>query len=227
MKEIERLTKFYKKEPISFPVLGKEILDAFFKTEREFLETLQKQEISSILLKIANLPQYKKDAPEITDLRKAILVLGEDFVKLILLCIIAKKLTKPTFNEFDFSKFWARALTNACFSHILSSELGNESNYLFVSSFLMDFGIIVLYHFFPEGYLKVLRLKQAGKSLLEAEREVFQTDHAVIGGEYFERLILPRRLVLTIYKTSRSSARRSFTGYKKTSSNRQSSWGLL
>ncbi len=200
MKEIDRLVKIYQRQPLPFPALGKKILETLLlKTEREFFELLNEKEISEFLLKVANLPQYRKEAPEITDLRKALLILGEDFVKLLLLGIIAKKLIRTTFNEFSFPRFWARALANACFVQVLSSQIEDIPSHLFVSAFLMDFGILVLYSLSPEGYLKVLRLREAGKTLLEAEREVFQTDHPTIGGEYFENCCLPRRLVLTIY----------------------------
>ncbi len=200
MKELDRLIKLYQREPIPFPQLGKEILETLLmKTEREFFELISKQEIAGFLLKVANLPQYRKEAPEITDLRKALLILGEDFVKLLLLGIIAKKLTKTTFNEFNFSKFWARALANACFTQNIAGNREDIPPHLFISTFLMDFGILVLYSLSPEGYLKVLKLKDSGKSTLEAEKEVFDTDHPTVGGEYFENCCLPRRLVLTIY----------------------------
>ena len=200
MKEIDRLVKLYQRDPIPFPVLGKEILETLLlKTEREFFDLISRKEISAFLLKVANLPQYRKEAPEITDLRKALLILGEDFVKLLLLGIIAKKLTKTTFNEFNFSKFWARALANACFTQNIAASREDFPPHLFVSSFLIDFGILVLYSLSPEGYLKVLKLKDSGKTILEAEKEVFETDHPTVGGEYFVNCCLPRRVVLTIY----------------------------
>jgi hypothetical protein len=62
----------------------------------------------------------------------------------------------------------------------------------------MDFGIIILYSLFPEGYLKVLKLKKLGLSTCQAEKEVFGVDHAVIGSRYFETYNLPRRFILNI-----------------------------
>lgn len=199
MGELENLLKITNKEFPLFPKLGIEILRTFLtRTEREFRELLFNPEISQIILKVANLPQYKKNAPQIEDINKALLILGEDFVKILLLGFIAQKITKTTFNEFSFSKFWARALGNVCFSQLLSSFY-KPPPHLYISSFLMDYGIIVLYLIAPEGYLKVLKLKTMDKSLLDAEKEVFNTDHAQIGGEYFEYYNFPRRFVLNIY----------------------------
>jgi len=111
MGELENLLKITNKEFPLFPKLGIEILRTFLtKTEREFRELLFNPEISQIILKVANLPQYKKNAPQIEDINKALLILGEDFVKILLLGFIAQKITKTTFNDFSFSKFWARAL---------------------------------------------------------------------------------------------------------------------
>ncbi len=208
MGEIEKLLKLTNRTLPPFPRLGKDILEVLLlKTEREFLELItEREELKNLILYVVNLPQFKKNTLEIEDVRKALLILGEEFVKILVLSYLSKKLTRNTLNEFSFPKFWARAIAGLCFSSQLSYHLSDYPQHLHVSSYLMDFGIIVLYLISPEGYLKVLKLKKLGKSTCEAEREVFGIDHTVIGGEYFENFNLPRRFILNIYYHHRLSA---------------------
>lgn len=200
MGELERLLSLTKKSYPPLPDLVKQTLETYLtKTERELLELIEKhQELRYLVISVANLPQFRKDSPEIIDLRKAILVLGEDFIKILILSYLSLKLKKTTFNEFNFDLFWARAIANLCFSYLLSSHLENYSEHLHVTSYLMDYGIVLLYLISPEGYLQVLKLKKLGKSTLDAEREVFGVDHATIGAEYFENYGFPRRFILNL-----------------------------
>lgn len=200
MGELDRLLKISQRSPIPLPQIGRDILETLLlKTEREFVELItNNREISSLILSVANQPKYRKDNPPVQDVRLALLILGEDLVKLLVLSFISTKLCKVTFNEFNFHLFWARAIANLCFSYICAPYFENYSSHLNISSYLMDFGIIVLYSLSPEGYLQVLKLKKLGKSLVQAEKEVFGVDHSTIGGEYFENYNFPRRFVLNI-----------------------------
>ncbi|MCD6489834.1 MAG: HDOD domain-containing protein [Thermodesulfobacterium sp.] len=200
MGEINRLLKLSQKTLIPLPETVKGILETLLlKSEREFLELINRDsELSSLIISVANQPKYRKDNPPVQDVRMALLILGEDMVKILVLSYVSTKLSKVTFNEFSFSLFWARAIANLCFSFICAFNFEAYPSHLHISSYLMDFGIIVLYSLFPEGYLKVLKLKKLGKTLCQAEREVFEVDHATIGSEYFESYNFPRRFVLNI-----------------------------
>ncbi len=200
MKKLNKLLKFSEGPPIPLTKLGRDILETLLmKSEREFIELIStNNELSSLVLSVANQPKYRKDNPPIEDIRLALLILGEDLVKLLVLSFISTKLSKVTFNEFNFQLFWARAIANLCFSLLCSYQFENYSSHLHISSYLMDFGIVVLYSLSPEGYLEVLKLKKLGKSLLQAEKEVFGVDHTIAGGEYFEYYNFPRRFVLNI-----------------------------
>jgi len=200
MGELDRLLKISQKNILPLPRIGREILETLLlKTERDFIELITNDsELSSLILSVANQPKYRRDNPPVEDVRLALLILGEDLVKLLVLSFISTKLCKVTFNEFNFQLFWARAIANLCFSFICSSKFENYPSHLHISSYLMDFGIIVLYYLSPEGYLRVLTLKKYGKTLIEAEKEVFGVDHATIGAEYFENYNFPRRFILNI-----------------------------
>jgi len=208
MGELDKLLKISKRVLPPLPKLVKEVLETLLiKTEREFLELLEtNEELKNLVLSVTNQPQFRKDNPPIEDIRKALLILGEDFVKILILGYLSTKMQKSTFNEFNCKLFWARAIANLCFSYILNDYFETYPQHLHLSSYLMDIGVLILYFIHPDGYLKVLRLKRMGKSVCEAEREVFGVDHSVIGGEYFENYNFPRRFVLDIYYHHRLSA---------------------
>lgn len=200
MGELDKLLRFTQKNLFPLPKIAKQILDILLlKPEKKLVDFVsQNDELSSFILSIANHPMYRKENPPVKDLNLALLILGEDSAKILILGFLSAKICKTTFNEFNFRLFWARALANLCFSFALASQLNTYPPHLHISSYLMDFGIIILYLLFPEGYLKVLKLKHLGKSICEAEKEVFGVDHAIIGSEYFELYNLPRRFILDI-----------------------------
>jgi len=200
MGALEQLLKKEGRELPAFPELGLKILQTFLtKTPRELEEFLiTEREVSEKLIYFANLPPYKKGEAPIENPRTAILILGEDTAKILTLGLISQKILLTTFNEFSFPKFWARALSNLVFAFYLADLIENFSSHLPLSAYLMDYGIILLYLINPEKYLKVLHLKREGLDLCASEKEVFGTNHAEVGGDYFEIYNLPRRFVLNL-----------------------------
>lgn len=201
MGELERLLKREKKEFPVFPEVGIKILQTFLtKSPREVEEFLiSEKKIAELLISTANLPQYRKSETPIDNPRMAIFVLGENTAKILALGLISQKLLRTTFNEFSFTKFWARALSQAIAGFYFSDLIEPFPSHLPISAYLLDFGIILLYLLNPEKYLQVLRLKREGKPLVEAEEEIFGVNHATVGAEYFENYALPRRFILNLY----------------------------
>lgn len=200
MGELERLLKRENKDTFPFPEVGVKILQTFLtKSPREMEEFLiTEKEVVKLLISTANLPRYRKGEGPIENPRQAILILGENIAKILALGLISQKLLRTTFNEFSFSKFWARALSQLIAGFYFSDLIEPFPSHLPISAYLLDFGILILYLISPEKYLQVLRLKREGKTLLEAEEEIFGTNHAVVGAEYFENYALPRRFILNL-----------------------------
>ncbi len=200
MGELERLLKRENKELPPFPEIGIKILQTFLtKSPREIEEfLLTEREIVKLLLSTANLPYYRKGETPIENPRLAILVLGENTAKILALGLISQKLLKTTFNEFSFPKFWARALSRLILGFYFSDLIEPFPSHLPLSAYLLDFGILILYLLNPEKYLQVLRLKREGKTLHEAEEEIFGVNHAIIGAEFFETYAFPRRFILNL-----------------------------
>ncbi|MDM7202928.1 MAG: HDOD domain-containing protein, partial [Thermodesulfobacteriaceae bacterium] len=182
------------------PELVLEIIKAFLtKRDREFEDfLLSEKEVHQFLLEVANTPPFKRGEAPITNLRTALIVLGDTTTKILVLGLISQKLMRTSFTEFSFHKFWARALSQAIATYLFSDLIENIPPHLPLSAYLMDYGILLLYLTNPEKYLQVLSLKKQGYTLIEAEKEVFGISHPEVGAEYLENYALPRRFILNI-----------------------------
>jgi diguanylate cyclase (GGDEF)-like protein len=200
MGKLEELFQREGKEVPPFPELGVKILQThLLKPEEEFWKLVEETpELKQFILDIANSPKYRKDAPPVTSLRIAILILGDTLTKNLVLGYLSKLLTRQTFTEFNFRLFWARALANLVFVTFLSDLIEPFSFHLFPASLLMDYGVILLYLANPQAYLQVLKRRRLDKAIFEAEEEVFGLNHAEVGAEYFEQFSLPRRFILNL-----------------------------
>lgn len=197
------LDQVLKREKTTAPPLPKiveRILQNFLTKDERDLEKffITDSTVNTFLIEKANSPPYKREGTFITDPRLALIVLGEQTAKILVLGLITQKLMRTTLNEFSFPKFWARALTQAVAAFYLSELIEDLPSHLPISAFVMDYGIPLLYLINPEKYLKVLSLKRQGMSLLEAEREIFGVTHPEVASDYFENYALPRRFILNI-----------------------------
>jgi len=200
MGKLEELFQKENKEVPPFPELGLKIIETYLlKPEEEFWKLVEDtDELKEFILSIANSPRFRKEAPPLTSLRLAILILGDTLSKNLVLGYLSKLLTRQTFTEFDFNLFWARALCNLIFANFLSDLIEPFSPHLFPASLLMDYGVVLLYLANPQVYLQVLKKRQLDKPIFEAEEEVLGVNHAEVCAEYFEQFSLPRRFILSL-----------------------------
>lgn len=107
------------------PELVLEIIKAFLtKRDREFEDfLLSEKEVHQFLLEVANTPPFKRGEAPITNLRTALIVLGDTTTKILVLGLISQKLMRTSFTEFSFHKFWARALSQAIATYLSLTSL--------------------------------------------------------------------------------------------------------
>lgn len=196
----EDITRITKGELLPLPELAQKILTTFLtKSEREIQEFLtEEEEVRSFLIETANLPRFRKAEEPVNNARSALLILGDTTAKILALSLVGKKLTRPTFNEFSYEKFWARALSQLIAGFFFADIVENFPPHLPISAYLQDFGILLLYQFAPEKYLTLLRKREGERALVELERELFGITHPEIGALYFEAYNFPRRFILNV-----------------------------
>ena len=149
----------------------------------------------SKILRVANSSFYGA-ASKVTNLQRAVSILGQEAVKNITLSfVIASSLKGYEAGSFDFDHFWKRSVTAAVAAELLEKPLKASPVDIFVSAMLQDIGIIIMYLSRPDDYNKVLDEKRAStKSVLEVERRIFGFDHQTMGAQALRDWGLPESL---------------------------------
>ena len=167
----------------------------------EKIGKLAKQDLalSVKVLKIVNSPVYRSLGRQITDVEEGVIRLGiMEFKKIVLSLSVVETFGKLG-SRIDYQKFWRHSLTSAfltvkAFSHLMGKQLGKRvSGELFTASILHDIGVIILDHYFPDYYSKVLDLAPniASKRLIDLEQEALEITHEEVGLIVAERWNLP------------------------------------
>ncbi|TPW17736.1 MAG: metal dependent phosphohydrolase [Halothiobacillaceae bacterium] len=158
---------------------------------------LQDVGMSARVLKVANSSFYRFPS-KIDTVSRAITIIGTRELRFLVLATSAVRSFDGLPNNLvDMASYWrhsiycgvvARILAGHC--HVLHKER------LFVSGLLHDVGHLVMYNKIPD-LVQVMRHRAATAAipLEEAERDVFDTDHAQIGAELLRKWNLPESLV--------------------------------
>ncbi len=89
----------------------------------------------------------------------------------------------------ELSRLWRHVLATAMASQIIATRVGTvPPETALLAGLLHDIGQVALRILMPRAYSQVLeRLQAGGTELLEAERELFGVDHAVLGKQLAQR----------------------------------------
>ncbi|RME62909.1 MAG: HDOD domain-containing protein, partial [Nitrospirae bacterium] len=183
----------------SAPAVAVRVLEAV-KDEKEGFEKLARiisadPALTAKTLSLVNSSFYGLPE-EVSDLGKAISILGLDTIKNIALSFaIIKSYRGKKTDGFDYDHFWRRSVTAAVASEMLTKTLRVRGPF-FPSALLMDLGIIVMYMSEPRAYLKVFDMKRAtGKDIYEIERQIFGTDHQEVTARVLHEWGIPENIV--------------------------------
>ena len=113
-------------------------------------------------------------------------MLGTKAVQSLVLSFSFLSINKVGDNSlFDFDAFLKRSLMVASLSKLLMSKLSDEdAEEVFLAGLLSNLGELILACTLPEEYNTVLeKVQNEGMELIEAEREIFDADHHLIGYE--------------------------------------------
>lgn len=134
------------------------------------------------LLRIANSSFYGMPR-EIASLRDAILLLGLNRVKDLLIGVCFAKVLPERHKDFDYGAFWYHSMAVADCSRQLANHTGISQDIAFTAGLLHDIGRLVLVFLFPEAFSRILADHQPDIPLIEAERRILGFDHVEIGSE--------------------------------------------
>lgn len=160
---------------------------------------LKDPSLTGRILKMVNSSYYQRYGT-IKTVKQAVNVLGLTTVKMMALSssvLNPKRLEQTT--GVDTKEFFASILTAAAAAEKIAKEVGYPApEEAFISGLLHDIGIILFLHHYPKQYSKIVKKETHYKNLIEAERSIFETDHAEIGYHLAMKWRLPESLAEAI-----------------------------
>lgn len=92
----------------------------------------------------------------------------------------------------DHSLFWRRSILSAAYARTLAKQIRRlDYEEFFLCALLQDIGMLALAQAFPEQYAKLAAMQLDHTSLREAEKEIFESDHAEVGAWFLNNWQLP------------------------------------
>lgn len=155
--------------------------------------------LTSRILKMANSSYYSRFGV-IRTVNQAVNVLGLTTVKMMALSssILNPERLEKT-SGIDTKAFFASVLTAAAaaekIAHAINYKAPEEA---FIAGLLHDIGIILFLHHFPTEYRKIIQKEIKVRNLIDAERALFDIDHAEIGYHMAVKWHLPQDLAEAI-----------------------------
>jgi len=152
--------------------------------------------ITTKLLKVANSSFYRFPS-KIDTVSRAVTIIGTRELRFLILASSAVRSFDNINNKvIDTSSFWRHSVYTAVVSRLLAAKCSVlHKERLFVSGLLHDVGHLVMSHLIPD-LVQVMkyRAQMANIPIYEAERDVYDIDHAVVGAELLKIWSLPKSL---------------------------------
>jgi putative nucleotidyltransferase with HDIG domain len=176
------------------------------------------QSFSSKVLQLVNSPSYGF-AERVTSISNAVSLLGFHALRTVVLGMTVSDMfaASEELTAFDRVAFWKHSLGVAVCAEVIAERL--ESRYAkeaFLAGLLHDIGKVALDTCAREDFDRVIQLATARHiSVLEAEREVLGTDHAVVGKWVAERWGLPDMFTHAIWLHHQPAGSLPETGFDR------------
>lgn len=150
------------------------------------------------ILKMANSAYYGYPR-EIINIREAVVILGMDTLKSLVLSLMTQQLLSQNLEIYGLqqSDLWKHSMVVAMLARSLAkkAKLPNYEQF-FISGLLHDIGKLLLDFYLRDHYeMLVAQINEGGLNLVEAEERLIGFDHAYIGSKLLEHWSLPLFLV--------------------------------
>jgi len=186
---------------INFP--PSEIADVLSLLKKEDSSTselsnliLKDAEFTARVLRMANAPSDGNNQ-DVAGVNRAIEVIGQDKLKTLLLPVtIYNIISSPVVGKpAAIERLREHMLETAVVAQNAARITGyGDVDEAFMAGFLHDFGRMFLLSYFPKEFDEIRRACGEDKLLIDAERDILETDHQEIGKYIAERWGLPKSL---------------------------------
>lgn len=151
--------------------------------------------ILSKILSLANIICLGYSDP-ITNVKDALFKIGFNNLKNVALSISIFTLFKVSGQkEKTYKKLFKHSIATGIISKYISEEfldINDESS--FTAGILHDLGLFALHYLYYEAFIKIERVVLSGKNITEAENQVIDLDHSIIGKWLSEWWGLPEEI---------------------------------
>ncbi len=157
---------------------------------------LKDPSLTAKVLKMSNSSYYVRNA-QIKTVHQGIRVLGANAIKCIALSVsvfIPPRKDSPLGEEI-LRQFYFHCIGVGLLARKIAQKLGSRNTEeAFVAGLLHDLGKLYMMNAHPQAYLRVREMIEAGEDDIEAERRIFDVDHAELGSIIATRWRLPEEL---------------------------------
>jgi len=142
--------------------------------------------LTARILRLANSPYYSARGG-MSDIHRCIGVLGYRTIRQVAICVsVATSVVSAAAKadgQLDYRELWRHSVATGAIAKQLAELVGYpEPEEVFTAGLLHDLGKFVLEIYSPRSYGQVIKSRKTqGLTLVEAEREAFGFDHAVLG----------------------------------------------
>ncbi len=157
---------------------------------------LKDPSLTARVLKMSNSSYYMRSA-QIKTVHQGIRVLGANAIKCIALSVsvFVPPRKDSLLSEPDLRQFYLHCIGVGLLARKMAQKLGiKNTEEAFVAGLLHDLGKLYMMNAHPESYLRVREMINCGEDDIEAERRVFDVDHAELGSIIATRWRLPEDL---------------------------------
>jgi len=140
-------------------------------------------------------PSSKGNRQGIDEVIRATEIIGRDKIKALLIpvAIFNVVFTRETKNPATIERLREHMLETAVAAQYAARVTGyNDVDEAFMAGFLHDFGRMILLRYFPQEFDEIRRISGDDNLLIDAERDILDTDHQEIGKYIAERWGLPK-----------------------------------
>jgi HD-like signal output (HDOD) protein len=187
----------------TFPRIVGEVMSIIEDPKSSAADLAQHMDPSMVgeVLKVANSAYFgTKNFRNIQTVERAVAVVGYEAVAHMVLQMPFLSMIHGQDTLFDRKGFCRHSVTTAIMGKTVSSafHMGNPHE-VYISGMLHDIGTIIIYQHFKEEWHEISRImEEEGRSRMEAERHVFQADHAYIAAVLLEVWDIPETIVESV-----------------------------
>jgi putative nucleotidyltransferase with HDIG domain len=143
------------------------------------------------ILRIVNSPFYGMPR-EIGSLREAVVLLGFNRIRDLLISLCFSKLLPARHKDFNYHRFWHHSLAVAECSRQLANCIGANADFAFTAGLLHDIGCLVIAVLFPDEFSQLVKV--SANFGIETEQQLLGFDHMTIGGKAAQYWNLPQEI---------------------------------